>query len=373
MTVDTVLLKVASRCNLNCRYCYIYHSPDSGWRQQPGRMSIPTIDAVVSRLSKFRKQAECDFAIVLHGGEPLLLGKAKLDRLLSNLRSGLGKTTTIAMQTNGVLLDDDHLAILAQTHTLTAVSIDGPSVVNDKYRLDLHNRSSFARTIAAIERLKRHPQSRDFFRGVLAVVDPRSDPVEVYSFFKQLDVPSVDFLFRDGNHDRLPEGKQSFYSTEYGHWMSRIWELYVSDPNPTPIECLDNLVRQLLGKNSKKEGAGETDFGILVVETDGTIAKNDTLKNSYDGADQFHEQWSVHTHSILDIAKSEEYRRYRSNQRTQHKACLECPLLRVCGGGMQLHRWSNAAGYDNPSIYCNDQKFLSNSVIKKLKSEIVYA
>ena len=74
-----------------------------------------------------------------------------------------------------------------------------------------------------------------------------------------------------------------------GNWLSRIWELYIDDPTPTPIEMLDNLVRLMFGKESAREGAGLTDFGILVIETDGSITKNDTLKFSFNGADRFTE------------------------------------------------------------------------------------
>ena len=370
MTIDTVLLKVASRCNLNCSYCYIYNSPDQGWRRQPGRMSTATIDAVISSLSEYSAHQKQALAIVLHGGEPLLLGKPRLYRLLKGLRSALGKDSTIALQTNGTLLDTDHVELLAETRTSVGVSIDGPVAVNDRFRVDLRGGSSFAKTVAAIERLNCHPESSDFFKGVLAVVDPESDPEEVYSFFKSLKVPSLDFLFRDGNHERLPYGKRSFQSLEYGHWMARLWDLYVADPEPTPIECLDNLVRGTLGARSTKEGSGETDFGILVVDTDGSITKNDTLKNSHDRADRFSRDWSVHRDSFMSVSKSNEFLEYRASQRTRHKACLDCQLLSVCGGGMVLHRWSAVSGYDNPSVYCNDQKHLCGRIGQTLISSI---
>ena len=140
-------------------------------------------------------------------------------------------------------------------------------------------------------------------KAFLAVIDPCSDPEEVYGFFKSLKVPSVDFLLRDGNHERLPHGKHSFRSVEYGRWMSRLWELYVADPDPTPIECLDNLVRGMFGAERTKEGSGVTNYGILVVDTDGTITKNDTLKNSFDGADRFSGDWSVLRNSFPEVAE----------------------------------------------------------------------
>ena len=362
MTIDTVLLKVASRCNLDCKYCYFYHSPDQGWLRQPARMSWETIDAVIARLAELSEHQKRPLAVVLHGGEPLLLGKAKLERLLEGLRSALGQESTIALQTNGTLVNDELVEVFAETRTVVGVSIDGPSDVNDKFRVDRCGRSSFSGTIAAIERLRDHPRRAEIFRGVLAVIDPHSDPEAVYEFFKSLKVPSVDFLLRDGNHDRLPYGKGSFESREYGRWMARLWELYVADPEPTPIEFLDNLVRGMFGAESTKEGSGVASYGILVVETDGTITKNDTLKNSFDGADLFCRNWSVHRNSFSEVTASAEYLQYAASQRTKHRECLECKLLPACGGGMMLHRWSADKGYDNPSVYCRDQKHLLNRV-----------
>ncbi len=34
------------------------------------------------------------------------------------------------------------------------------------------------------------------------------------------------------------------------------------------------------------------------------------------------------------------------------------PRLKVCGGGMVTHRFKDGAGYDNPTVFCADQKLL---------------
>ena len=358
MTIDTILLKVASRCNIDCQYCYVYHAVDQGWRRQPRRMSEQTIDGVISRVSETKSHQRKPLSVLLHGGEPLLLGKTRLRKLLLGLRSGLGDESTISLQTNGILLDNEIVELLAESRTTVGVSIDGPEQVNDKFRVDHRGRSTFSRTLQGIETLCAHPQGSELFRGVLAVIDPKSSPESVYRFFKNLNVPSVDFLFRDGNHETLPYGKRSFSSTEYGNWLSRIWNLYIDDPDPTPIEMLDNLVRLMFGKESAREGSGLTDFGILVIETDGGITKNDTLKFSFDGADRFTENWSVHRNSIMKVANSEEFKRYRAEQRTTNRICLNCRFFSVCGGGMVLHRWSKETEYDNPSVYCKDQQLV---------------
>ena len=70
--VDTVLVKTASRCNFDCSYCYVYHGADSSWRFQPKRMGREVAAAVRARLVEQAERQEMGFAVVLHGGEPLL-------------------------------------------------------------------------------------------------------------------------------------------------------------------------------------------------------------------------------------------------------------------------------------------------------------
>src|ERR1700729_2139111 len=93
--VDTVLLKVASRCNLDCSYCYVYHMGDEGWRSQPKRLSSEIRDALARELGSLMREQGRPFSVVLHGGEPLLLGGAGLDTLLGSLRGELGTTCGI--------------------------------------------------------------------------------------------------------------------------------------------------------------------------------------------------------------------------------------------------------------------------------------
>src|ERR1700722_7825067 len=111
--VATVLLKVASRCNLNWASCSVYNMGDDGGRSQPKRMSEAVQAATVKQLSDLVPLQGRAFSVVLHGGEPLLLGAPRLERLLSSLRAALPGECGLHLQTNGVLLDDTILDICA--------------------------------------------------------------------------------------------------------------------------------------------------------------------------------------------------------------------------------------------------------------------
>lgn len=332
----------------------------------PSQISYETIDAVTNALSELAEKQNQPFAVVLHGGEPLLLGFTKLEYLILSLRDALPDECSISLQTNGILINKKILDLCSNTRTTISVSIDGPKDIHDKNRVGHTGKGTYDTVLKGLNHLREHPASEFLFTGLLAVVDIESDPVEIYNFFKTLNPPSVDFIYRDGNHSRLPSGKQSLQSTEYGQWIGKLLDAYLADSNPIKIRILDDLIKLMLGGKGTKDGVGLTNYGVLIVDTDGTITKNDTLKSSFDRADRFVSNWSVHTHNLGEVLSSKEFAEYHVSQRPSSKICLACPELHICGGGMSLHRWRDDNGYDNPSVYCADQKYLINHIRRYL-------
>ena len=356
--LDTVLIKVASRCNINCSYCYVYNMGDDNWARQSRFIAPETVAAICTALASLVTHQPLPFSVVLHGGEPLLLGPRRLAELLGQLRAVLPPEYPISLQTNGILLSEQLLDCCAAHQVSVAVSLDGPAAVHDRFRLTHAGGGTFAQVMAGIACLQAHPAADFLNAGLLAVIDPTSDPAEVYHFFKTVGAPSVDFLYRDGNHSKLPEGKATLLSLEYGQWMAELLAVYAADPYPMPIRVLDDMLKVLLGGSVSKEGLGVTDFGILIIDTDGTLMKNDTLKSTYNGADKFAEPVTIHDTDLLTFLVSAEFARYRAMQQPTSIKCQTCPQLHVCGGGMLLHRWATANGFDNESVYCADQLHL---------------
>jgi uncharacterized protein len=368
MVIDTVLIKTASRCNLDCTYCYVYNMGDDGWKKQPKRMSHAVADALTEQLGALSHAQVEPLSVIMHGGEPLMLGFRDMARLVEGLRQALRADSGLHIQTNGVLLSEEFLDLFAAHDVGVSISFDGPVSVHDKFRVDKRGRGSHGRVMNAIGRLRSHPAGDQLFGGVLAVIDPTSDPGEVYQALKETGAPGFDLLYQDGNHDVLPRGKSSVDSTEFGDWMVGLLGHYVRDSTPPRIRVLDDLMRLLLGGDGVKEGVGLTDFGILVIDTDGSVAKKDTLKVAHDAADRFAHQWSVENNGLLAALADDEFSAYHTLQRPTAKACLACPILSVCGGGMPAHRWSKAKGYDNPTVFCADQKRLIAQLQRYLAS-----
>lgn len=69
------VVKIHSRCDLACDYCYMYQMADQSWRERPKRMSEETGEQTAFRIGEHaRKHRITEVALILHGGEPLLAG-----------------------------------------------------------------------------------------------------------------------------------------------------------------------------------------------------------------------------------------------------------------------------------------------------------
>jgi uncharacterized protein len=73
--ISGFVIKVASRCNLNCSYCYEYNMGDSSWKKMPKYMEEELFSKTLHRIKSHCDAHQFDnISISLHGGEPLLIG-----------------------------------------------------------------------------------------------------------------------------------------------------------------------------------------------------------------------------------------------------------------------------------------------------------
>jgi len=116
MTVE--IAPVGITCNLGCTYCYQHPMRDAG---NHGPNTIDW-DKLMGELEKTGE----DF--VLFGGEALLTPKKDIEKLFKYGYERFGRND---LQTNGVLLDEDHIELCKQYNGNLGFSIDGPDELND--------------------------------------------------------------------------------------------------------------------------------------------------------------------------------------------------------------------------------------------------
>ncbi|MFF0022839.1 radical SAM protein [Streptomyces sp. NPDC005496] len=134
------LLKAHSRCNLACTYCYMYEAADQSWRRRPRTMAPEVVSRTAGLIAAHaREHALGRFDVVIHGGEPLLVGAERLAALLQTLTNALAGVAELRLttQTNGIRLieDPDLLPVLDRYGVRVGVSLDGTAALQQFHRM----------------------------------------------------------------------------------------------------------------------------------------------------------------------------------------------------------------------------------------------
>lgn len=359
------LLKVHSRCNLACDYCYVYRAGDESWRTQPHRMSARTAELACRRIAEHvRAHHLRSVRVILHGGEPLLAGTDFLDRLVRRLRALLppGAGAQFTIQTNGTLVDDAVLALCHAHGIRLGVSLDGDRAGNDLHRRSPAGAGSHDAVAATLRRLA-EPRHRPLWAGLLATVDVTSDPVAVYRHLLSFGPPSIDLLLPLANWGRPPYGRNRGARDEvrYADWLRAVFDLWYHAPQqPTRIPFFEGILDRLLGGDSGVESVGGGPARLVVIETDGTLTQSDLLKTAHPGA-----PWTGRDvrHDALDaLLDHPGFVARQLGPDALGEECLACPVVRVCGGGLYAHRYRPGSGFRHPSVYSADLRALITHV-----------
>lgn len=354
----------------------MYNLGDSTWRNQPKVMSHETIDALIARVAQHcKKHSHHTFTFGFHGGEPLLMPDESLSYFVKTARAALKPNTLprFQVQTNGTLLTLSKCEFLGELGVDIGVSLDGPRAINDLHRLDHNGNGSYDAVRLGLDNVKRAGLSF----GILTVIDPTIDPVLVYEHLVELGPRSVDLLLPEATHDKPPAHLPTVDNTSsslYGDWLLRFFECWsTGDVAPFRVRRFDLIIETVLGLRPPLDHVDAHRNEVLVIETDGGIEPVDVLKVCRPGITST--EMNVHSHSLDSAFQNELIALYYASYDSLCEVCTTCSIRSICGGGYLPHRFSESNGFDNPSVYCQDQWALIRGIqrwtLKQLPSELV--
>ena len=131
-----LLIKPASGlCNMRCSYCFYHDEALNRQTASYGMMEEDTLEAVIQKAIAF---SDTDCTIAYQGGEPTLRGLDFFRRSIQLQNKHNTRKIRIhnAIQTNGLLLDDDWAEFLHDNHFLVGISLDGIQFTHDRMRTD---------------------------------------------------------------------------------------------------------------------------------------------------------------------------------------------------------------------------------------------
>lgn len=366
---DEFVLKVHGHCNLACDYCYLYRSGDDSWRTRPRAMAPPTVARSAGRIAEHAREFGLGrVRVVLHGGEPLLVGPAGIGRVAAALSGALPPTTALSLgvQTNGTLIDERFIDVFSRWDIKVGVSLDGSPADHDEHRRTHGGAGSTARVAEGLALLTA-PAARHLFSGLLCTVDIAHDPVETFRALARHRPPAVDFLLPHGNWTRPPPHRTpGSDETPYADWLLEVFDHWYSDrphekpEHHTPVRLFENIMALLIGDDVATEALGLAPCRTLVIETDGSLEQVDSLKSAHPGAARL--GLNVHDHPLRAALGHPAIAACQSGRAALAAECRDCPLVRVCGGGQLAHRYRAGHGFRNPSVYRPDLQKLIHHI-----------
>jgi uncharacterized protein len=367
--ISQYVLKVHGRCNLACDHCYVYEHTDQSWRSKPAAIRPETVGIAARRIAEHAVAHKLtEVSVILHGGEPLLLGKSAMHALLDALISPVGRVTgvDIRVHSNGVLLDQQWCDLFREYGVKVGVSLDGDRAANDRHRRFADDRSSFEQVRAGLA-LLRQPKYRALYAGILCTIDLANDPIAVYEALVAEEPPRLDLLLPHATWEHPPY-RPPGCDSPYADWLMRVFQRWDRDGRVVPIRFFDSLLSAANGGPSFTEALGTDPANLLVIETDGSWEQADSLKVTFDGAPATDR--SVFRHSVDEAARHPAFAAQQQGVAALCPTCRACPVVRICGGGLYAHRYRarSPAGaadrlpaldqFSNPSVYCADLKAL---------------
>lgn len=364
------VLKLHSRCDLACDHCYVYTMADQRWRDLPRTMRQGVLDATAHRIGEHARAHRLDrVSVILHGGEPLLAGPARIEAAVSAIRHGCAPVPVrLTVQTNATRLDETYLRLFDRLDVRLSISLDGDRAAHDRHRRGPDGQGSHARVETALRRLTTgYPH---LFNGLLCTVDLRNDPIATYLSLLAHQPPTIDFLLPHGTWSAPPpERTADPRRTPYARWLISIFDRWYHAPGPpVRIRLFDEIIQVLLGGASRLAGVGLSPVVVAVVQTDGAIEMDDTLAAAHSGA----ARTGLHVRrdpfdAALDLPA------VRAQQNASEALCATCDacdLRRVCGGGLRTHRYRAGNGFDNPSVYCPDLYALIGHIRQTVRRDL---
>ncbi len=343
-------------CNLACSYCFYRQVPD---RLYPDRKSHRMDNDVLEpMIREFLEYGFSPAVFCWQGGEPTIAG---LDffRNVVELQRKYGKPGQVignALQTNGLLIDDEWSRFLAQYRFLVGLSLDGPAYLHDKQRIHPGGAGSWRETMRAARRLARDHVAFNVLTVVSRANQQHGKEVlqwlagQGFSYVQF--IPCVEMDPETGKLTEFsvtPEGFGKFLCDVFDEWL-RV------GPTRVSVRDFDSMLRyQVDGQNDictyrKKCGS------YLLVEHNGDVYPCDFFAA---------EEWKlgrIGERPLTEFFETQKMQRFMASKDTPFTQCETCRWLKQCHGGCMKDRVIYGAIDRHPTYLCESyRKFFEHS------------
>ena len=363
-----VIVKLAERCNLNCSYCYYYTPANNSVYERPSLMKETHLSDLLNYIANaVDSHGVKRVVFAFHGGEPTLASPAMTRAFCQSVRERIGEPTSVefAVQTNGVFLSEDWLALIEDERMSVGISIDGDQSAHDKYRKDHRGRGSFDRILRNLPKLQELDEASKIRLSILAVMGEDFAGVDTYRrLVDDLGVRRIKPLFVDRTAD---EQLDPAVLEQLGRQLCEMFDYWLeNDSDRVEVTLFAGIVRETLAKKHNLRGSRDrVTFGLAFL-SDGRIR----ISDDYMVAEGwFNGQLELHAGDSRfgDFVDQPHMVEVVSGQIQPPSDCKDCQFSDICAGGEVPHRYRKSAGFDGRSVYSQTLYMLHDHIQRRLE------
>jgi uncharacterized protein len=325
-------------CNLDCAYCF-YLSKERLYPDTDFRMSDELLETFTRQYIAAQQVPQVTFA--WQGGEPTLMGLDFYRRAVELQEQYHKPGTKIlnTLQTNGTTLDDEWCHFFREHNFLIGLSLDGPPLLHDAYRVDKGGRHTFNRVMSGLSLLRKNQVEFNILACVHAA--NAQHPLEVYRFLRDdagaqfiQFIPIVERVNDTGFQEGNQVTSRSVTGRGYGDFLCAVFDEWIRrDVGRVFVQIFDVTLAAWVNERPGLCVFEETCGLALAMEHNGDLYACDHF------VEPDHKLGNIREMLLAALVDSKQQRRFgQAKQDTLPRYCRECRVRFVCNGGCPKNR-----------------------------------
>ncbi|MFC2168113.1 anaerobic sulfatase maturase [Acidobacteriota bacterium] len=346
-----------SLCNLDCVYCYYLNKKQLYSIDHSFRMPYEILEKYIRQHLRASPVPEVRFS--WHGGEPTILGLDYFRRIVEfqhKFQSSQQKILN-AIQTNGILLNEDWCRFFAEEDFSVGLSLDGPQDIHDSFRLTKDNKPTHKQVMRGYKLLQKHQISND----ILCVVNTKSVrfPHQVYEFFKEIGATYVSFLpvVEPSLDEENGVSPLTVTAESWGEFLCTIFDKWVArDIGKIKIQIFEEASRTAFGQEHSLCIFRPICGDIPVIEHNGDFFSCDHF------VDTPHLIGNIMDISLVKLLESPKQKAFgQAKLNSLPRTCRECEVRSMCHGECPKNRFLlTSDGEEGLNYLCKGYKRFFN-------------
>jgi uncharacterized protein len=337
---------VSFNCNLRCTYCFYLRVKELYPKVKKPKMNEKVLETIISQFMGYRFK---ESIIGWQGGEPTLAGLDFFKKVVS-LQQKYGKLGQIignALQTNGILVDEEWCKFLHEYKFLVGLSLDGHKSVHDKYRKSIGRKSVWEKVMNAADMMRKYQVE---FNILCVISKANVNRVkEVFNFFIDNGFFYLQFIPALEVDEQGKKASFSISSSQYGKFLCELFDLWKNSPNQVSIRLFNTILAKILGHPEGFCVLEQNCADYLLIEWNGDVYPCDFFAK---------ESYKIGNVLDQDLASLLEKRdnTFGKLKGKLAKDCLSCNWLPYCYGGCIKDRIFVDNPHPEKTYYCEGLK-----------------